>query len=283
MSTKTRYVGLELGSGRRTAVVTLDYFPEQKKVFLAELRANFQSSEEQSSDDQLIAYLNGLEPEIIGVDAPLSLPPCVACRLDICPTFSRCEEAPVRWMREEGKRFGKSRFPSPYTQRPVDFLLRGKWQDDAIVPFPVDESFGSSRAPLAARMQYLRRHLEAETLLEVNPRLALSGIADQYDFNSRELRRARDVEDGLENRFTLLDKLSSPPRHPEIPHLFLYNSEISQLSQELTAFDALLCAWMAVYEGLGLLEEPEFDPRWGNIARPRKLLGGPRKLQWQEP
>lgn len=280
MSEKIRYVGLELGSGRRTAVVTLDYFPVQKKVFLAELRTNFQSSEAQSSDDQLLEYVNGLEAKVVGVDAPLSLPPCVTCTLDICPTFARCEVAPVRWMREEAKRWGKGRFPSPYTQRPVDFLLRGKWQDDAVVPFPTDESFGSSRAPLAARMHYLRRHLEAETLLEVNPRLALGGLSEQYDFSARELRRCRDVEDGLENRFTLLDKMSAAPRFPELPHLFLYNSEISQVSQELSAFDALLCAWMAAYEDLGLLEEPEFDTAWGQIARVRKITPGPRKAQW---
>lgn len=283
MSEKLRYVGLELGSGRRTTVVALDYFPEQKKVFLAELRGNFQNTEEQSSDDQLIAHLNGLEADVLGVDAPLTLPPCLQCKADLCPGVSHCEMPAVKWMREEAKRWGKARYPTPYTQRPVDFLLRGKWQDDAVVPFPTDESFGSSRAPLAARMQYLQRHLECEEILEVNPRLALSSLADQYDFSPRELRRSRDVEDGLENRFTLLDKMSAAPKFAELPHLFLYNSEISQLSQELSAFDALLCAWMAAYKGLGLLEAPEIPEEWGNVARPRRLGRGMRKVQWQEP
>jgi hypothetical protein len=279
MADKTRYVGLELGSGRRTAVVALDYFPDQKKVFLAELRSNYQASDEQSSDDQLIAYVNSLEPSVIGIDAPLSLPPCIDCKLE-CPTVALCEVPAVRWMREEAKRWGTGKFPSPYTQRPVDYLLRGKWQDEAVVPFPTDESFGSSRAPLAARMQYLKRHFEA-SLLEVNPRLALSALANQFDFSSRELRRSRDVDDGLENRFALLDKMSAPPRCEEAPHLFLYNSEISQLSQELSAFDALLCAWMAAYEGLGLLEQPEFKAEWGQIAKPRKLLKNAPRSQWQ--
>ncbi|MGZ3695156.1 MAG: DUF429 domain-containing protein, partial [Bdellovibrionota bacterium] len=233
--------------------------------------------------DQLIAFVNQLEPAIVGIDAPLTLPPCIDCTL-VCPTVRLCEVPAVRWMREEAKRWGKGRFATPYTQRPVDYLLRGKWQDEAVVPFPTDESFGSSRAPLAARMRYLKRHIESEQLLEVNPRLALSALAEQFDFSSRELRRSRDVEDGLENRFTLLDKLSAPPRCEEVPHLFLYNSEISQLSQEISAFDALLCAWMAAYEGLGLLEQSEFDPEWGRVAKPRKLQKiGPRKTQWQEP
>jgi hypothetical protein len=279
MSEKIRYVGIELGSGRRTAAVALDYFPEQKKIFLAEVRTNFSSTNELSSDDQLISAVNELAPEVLGIDAPLTLPPCVGCPL-ACPTVARCEVPAVRWMREEGKKW--RRFPSPYTQRPVDYLLRGKWQDDALIPFPTDESFGSSRAPLAARMQYLQRHFKTETLLEVNPRLALGGIADQFEFSAREIRRCRDVEDGVENRLSLLDKLSTPSRFAEIPHLFLYNSEIAQLAQEITAFDALLCAWMAAYEDLGLLEEPELEPSWGNMARPRKLFG-PRKLQWSEP
>ena len=268
-----RYVGIELGGSRRTAVVALDYFPSDQKAFLTNIVSPPEAEEGESPDDTLIRTVNALEALRIGVDAPLTLPPCVRCPLP-CPTVAHCEVPAVRWMREEAKaaRFGKGRQPNPYVQRPVDFLLRGPWQEDALVPFPVDESFGSSRAPLAARMQYLQRHLSAEeSFLEVNPRLALGGIAPWYGLQPREVRRARDLDEGVEIRLELLDALSQPPRTQGAPQLFLYNSDITTLAQDLSAFDAFLCGLMVLSDALGLLEEPAFEPEWGTVAKPRKL------------
>jgi len=272
-----RYVGVELGGSRRTAVVALDYFASEQKVFLSSLQSPPAAEEGETADDTLIRVVNELEPLGIGVDAPLTLPPCVRCPLP-CPTIALCEVPAVKWMREEVKnaRFAKHKLPSPYTQRPVDYLLRGRWQEDAFVPFPVDESFGSGRAPLAARMQYLQRHLRTVNgFLEVNPRLALGGVATWYNLGAREVRRARDVEVGAEVRLELLDAISRPPRFENVPHLFLYNSDITALAQDISAFDALLCALMVMGDALGLLEEPEFDPEWGVVAKPRRMGARP--------
>jgi hypothetical protein len=268
-----RYVGVELGGSRRTAVVALDYFATDRKAFLTSIQSPPQAEESETPDDTLIRVVNELEPLSIGVDAPLTLPPCVRCPLP-CPTVALCEVPAVKWMREEVKseRFSKHKLPSPYTQRPVDYLLRGRWQEDAFVPYPVDESFGSSRAPLAARMQYLQRHLKtANGFLEVNPRLALSGIFSWYGLGAREVRRSRDVEVGAEIRLELLDAIARPPRSELVPHVFLYNSDITALAQDISAFDAFLCALMAMSDALGLLEEPEFDPDWGVVAKPRRF------------
>ena len=269
-----RYVGIELGGRSRTAVVALDFFATENKAFVSAIHSPPQAEEGETGDDTLARVVNALNPLAIGVDAPLTLPPCIRCPLP-CPTVHLCEVPAVRWMREEAvkARFGKGKLPNPYTQRPVDYLLRGPWQEDAFVPFPVDESFGSSRAPLAARMQYLQRHLQAsEGFLEVNPRLALGGIAPWFGLQAREVRRARDVEEGVEIRLELLDALAKPPRMEGVPQLFLYNSDISTLAQDLSAFDAFLCSFMVLSDALGLLEEPAFDPDWGTVAKPRRLL-----------
>lgn len=268
-----RYVGVELGGSRRTAVVALDYFASERKAFISSIQSPPQAEEGETADDTLIRVVNDLEPLGMGVDAPLTLPPCVRCPLP-CPTVALCEVPAVKWMREEVKnaRFAKHKLPSPYTQRPVDYLLRGRWQEDAFVPFPVDESFGSSRAPLAARMQYLQRHLKpANGFLEVNPRLALGGVASWFGLGAREVRRSRDVEVGAEIRLELLDAIGRPPRSESIPHIFLYNSDITALAQDISAFDAFLCALMVMSDSLGLLEEPEFDPDWGVVAKPRRF------------
>jgi predicted nuclease with RNAse H fold len=269
-----RYVGIELGGSRRTAVVALDYFPAEARVFVAGIVSPPQADGEESPDETLIRVVNEMNPLRIGIDAPLTLPPCVTCELT-CPTVAYCEVPAVRWMREESERlrYGRGKLPTPFTQRPVDLLLRGRWQEEAFVPFPVDESFGSSRAPLAARMQYLQRHLRAEDgFLEVNPRLALGGMAQWYGLMQREVRRSRDVDDGMEIRLEILDALAQEPRVIHAPQIFLYNSDISALAQDISAFDAFVCALMALADALNLLEEPDFDPAWGFVAKPTRLL-----------
>jgi hypothetical protein len=285
MSAKgNRYLGIELGGTRRTAVVAVDHYPEDHKIFLVEMHPLVQATKEETADEALARIVNELAGTRIGVDAPLSLPPCAACAHPTCPGLIHCDEGAVRWMRQEAERRGwdKTRAPIPYLQRPVDLLLRGRWQDESPVPFPVEDTFGSGRAPLAARMAYLKPRLRAERWLEVNPRLALGGLAEWYGITARELRRSRDVEEGLENRAQILEKISGTPVVPRVPHLFLYNSDLITLAQDLNSFDALLCALMAVFAELDLLEASELDPAWGLVAKPRRLRPE-HPLAWGEP
>jgi hypothetical protein len=277
-----RFLGLELGGSRshRTAMVALDFFPG--RAFVAELHAQLHGEAgEEGPDQELVRLINASSHEVLAVNAPLSLPPCVSCELPACPSFERCEQPAISWMRAEAAKLpGKTRVPSPYTQRPVDLLLRGKWQQDLPVEIPVDESFGSARAPLAARMMYLRRHFNSPKFLEVNPRLALAGIAPWYKITERELRRCRDVEDGIENRASILEKLCADPK-VEAPKLFLYNSDLTAFIKDLPAFDALLAALMGLYEDQALLESLDWDSSWGRIAKPRRLSLATRLPAWE--
>jgi hypothetical protein len=233
---------------------------------VAEILPHVRESRTESADAALLRLVNELAPVAMGVDAPLTFPPCLfGCEAG-CAGYESCDLPAVRWMRENAPP-GRD-FP-PYAYRPVDILLRGKWQEE--MAFPFEESFGAGRAPLAARMQYLRRHLRARRLLEVHPRLALHGIADWYGLDARELRRARDVEEGAENRASILAKMSAPPRPRELPHLFLYNADLLACAQDLDSYDGLLCGLLALFGDLGLLAPPEFDPAWGHVARPRSL------------
>lgn len=278
-----RFLGLELGGSRshRTALVALDHYAEGR-LFVAEIHSQLHGSETEGADQELARLVNAQRHEAIGINAPLSLPPCVSCTLSVCPSFERCDVPAIQWMREEAQSLpGKTKVPSPYTQRPVDLLLRGKWQEQMPVEIPVDESFGSGRAPLAARMLYLRRHLTSPKYLEVNPRLALAGVAPWFGISNRELRRTRDVEEGVEVRVSILEKLSGEPGEG-IPRLFLYNADLLAFAKEIAAFDALLAALMATYEELDLLEPLDWDPSWGRIAKPRQRAAGPRLPVWEE-
>jgi hypothetical protein len=267
-----RYLGLELGGNRRTAVVALDYFPAEAKVFLAENVIHLHGTQAETADEALVRTVNRLDPGLISVDAPLSFPPCFLCDDPGCAE-GKCMKPAAVWMREESerRRWSKAKMPAPYTHRPVDLLMRGKWQEDSPLPIPSDEAFGSSRAPLAARISYLRKLFACKNLLESSPRLALAGIAEWYGISIRELRRCRDMEYGAENRFIILNKLTERAVVPGVPHVFLYMTDVVSLSKDLSAFDSLLCALMGLFHGLDLLEKPEIPPEWGNIARPKSL------------
>jgi predicted nuclease with RNAse H fold len=272
-----RFLGLELGGSRRTALVTLEYFAKEQKAFLREIESPVQLLGDDTPDETLVRVLSDPGIDCVGVDAPLTLPPALLGDEPGCPGVRGCREAAVVWMRQEAERlkWGRGKLPTPYTQRPVDLLLRGRWQDDAIVPFPVDESFGASRAPLAARMQFLQRHLPEVDFLEVVPRLSLSGIALWYGLSSREVRRARDVEEGVEQRMGILEAMNQVPRVEGLPQLFLYNADISAIAQDLSAFDAFLCAATALFGEVGLLEDHPFEESWGNVAKPRRMRAQP--------
>lgn len=254
-------------------MVALDYFPAEGKVFLAENAVHLQGTKEETADEALIRTVNRLAPRMIAVDAPLTFPPCLVCEISDCPGASACPKESVTWMRAESerRRWSKAKLPPPYTHRPVDLLMRGKWQEDSPLPLPSDEAFGSSRAPLAARISYLRRHFECKQLLEASPQLSIAGIAEWYGISVRELRRCRDIEYGAENRFTILNKIAEKSVVPGLPHIFLYMTDVVNLSKELAGFDALLCALMGLFQGLDLLEKPEIPVEWGHLARPKSL------------
>jgi hypothetical protein len=267
-----RFLGIELGGSRRTAVVGLDFAPRERKVYLVETHAHLHATRDETADELLIRIVNAAKPDRIAVDAPLTFPPCLVCEVPACPGASGCPKPAVEWMRAEAlrRRWSKAKFPPPYTHRPVDLLVRGRWQDDSPLPLPSDEAFGSSRAPLAARMSYLRRHLECRHYLEVNPRFALVGIAEWYGISVRELRRCRDLEHGAENRFTLLNKIAEG-KSPDLPQIALFMTEVVALAKDLSSFDAFLCAYMALCRELDLLEPlTELDPAWGWIAKPKR-------------
>ncbi len=268
---KERFLGIELGGARRTAIVALDFFSQENKVFLSKLETPLHPDSEETADEQFLRLVNSYEAEAIGVDAPLTFPPGFRCEPQ-CGGARTCQKEESIWMREEAKRqkWTKGKLPLLYAQRPVDLLLRGDWQEESLVPFPVEDSFGSGRAPLALRMQFLKGKISTQKFLEVNPRFSLGELARLFGISAREVRKCRDVEDGLDQRFSILESLSQP-RAP-LPHLFLYNSDISTVAANLSAFDALICGYMAVLERSNLLETPRFPESWGNVAKLQRSL-----------
>jgi len=250
--------GLELGGPKRTAVVVIDGFLLERKGFI-EKAIVLEEDKAQSADESLLTLLNQASLQRLGIDAPLSFPPCVNCQIAPCPGVKKCEQAPVRWMAEK-----RSSLPNPYHLRPLDILMREEWQKKT--SFLFDESFGANRAPRAVRAAYLLRHLKMPAI-EVLPRLALATVASWYGIDSREIRLCRDVERGVVQRLSILEKLGSS-KWKNAPSLFLYEEDIVLFSESLLLFDSLWCAWMAFFAELNLLEKAPWDPSWGWVAKP---------------
>ncbi|MCO5141615.1 MAG: DUF429 domain-containing protein [Oligoflexia bacterium] len=259
------FAGLELGSERRTQIVCLKYFSQENKIFLDSFHDGKEIFlKEIEPDLGLIQFFNEHKIQSLGVDAPLSLPPCIECKL-ICPGIGNCKVSSVQWMQREYESYNqgkKNKTPIPYGQRPVDLLLKSRWKNSYV---DQESGLSANRAPLAARMTYLKKHIAVQKLIEVNPRLSVVDLAHNFRISDREIRRYRSLEFGIESRARILEELTK--QSSWAPHLFLYNSELSKIIENISIFDALICALMAVYDHANLLEEMPFSSDWGSVAK----------------
>ena len=178
-------------------------------------------------------------------------------------------------MYKEAKRqkFPAQKTPTPYTQRPIDIFLRTRIQPLFPIDLQVEETLGSARAPLAARMQYLQSVLAKYHFLETNPRLTLLALSKWFSIGKREINRYKDLEFGAACRFRILESMEIDLKGWEIPQLFLYESDKITISKNLDLFYAFLNALMAGYSKNDLLLRPEkdFQEKWGFIAIPKTL------------
>ena len=259
-----RFLGLELGGNRsqRTSLVVIEYFTENNKAFVVEILHPLRKKNI-NVDREIIELINAQSFQKMGINAPLTLPPCTTCKLK-CPGAEDCKVPQVSWMRNLLKQKKKQVFP--YLQRPVDLLEKEIWSKEQACLIHVDETLGAGRAPLAARVSYLKRHFN-QAMIEVNPRLALASIAPWFKISARELRLYRDVEGGIENRLSILEKLTAETRF-SIPKMFFYQSDLNEMAKNINSFDAFFAALMALFSERDLLEEADFDESWGWIAKP---------------
>jgi predicted nuclease with RNAse H fold len=218
-----RFVGVSLGGGRgkTTAVARLEL---GEGLTLAEARVRWghrgggevDTSDEGEApfrDDVLLRWIDRWVDghTVVAFDAPLTLPPCVRCRL-ACPGVDACVVPVVAWMRRHGPnlivRTGRSDpgkpAVTPYTQRATELLL----ERATLQP---REALGQGMGPLAARATYLRRALSPrlrlnENLIEVHPRATLIRL-----FGDRDERRTRhgSAAQTWEMRTRMLERLGA--------------------------------------------------------------------------
>ena len=158
---------------------------------------------------------------------------------------------------------------TPYTQRPIELWLKYQLLPElpAHIRLEVDESMGGNKAPLSARMSFLKRHLESVSLVEVWPKLAVALLGMELGLTKRHLTEYRQLEEGGELREEFLLELAH--QH----EIFIYDRDLRKLSQSLTAFDAFICAYVALLsDHQGCAKKPpaqEFPSQAGWIHYPK--------------
>jgi hypothetical protein len=249
-----RYLGLELAGAKnqKTAVASLELYPREKKLFLLDIFDKVATEKGQSADDALLALIKELEPPAGGyaklaVNVPLEFPPCTTCTRKTCSHGTRCPVPAVKWMNEtcrKAQRAGDVKVLefTPYTQRPVELWVRYQVMPKLppLLRFEIDETLGGNRAPLTARMNYLKRHLGGHELCEAWPKLTVAILADQLGLDRKLVQVYRHLEQGIHARETILEALT------EKKGVFIYERDIRKLSQSLTCFDAFVCAYTAL-------------------------------------
>lgn len=248
-----RYVGLCLGGAKsdRTALTVVDYYHKQDKAFVVDIFSGICSSEEHSADQVLLDLIREISNEssvvrVMGVDAPLTLPPCLQGCDSECKGYEACKKPAVKWMRTQYQRAkaknSRAKYFTPYSQRPVDLYFRYKYPEQNLFQ---DETMGANLAPQAARMSYLRRHLEDIQLVEVWPKLALYHLQKPLRLTKREVLAYRHIEHGVGVRERLLERLV------EKSSLFIYERDLKKFLTDVAAFDSFICAWVAMQFDLG--------------------------------
>ena len=166
-----RFIGIDLGGarGKTTAVARLRSDPGDGVVVEA-VERRFRGRT--FADPVLLDYLSEFgDGAVIAVNAPLTAPACVRCRLAACPGLAACVDPAVVWLGTDGLALSMARtevagvlvtdrvadsppapsFP-PYLVRRTEVLLHQR----GLLPRDV---MGKANGPLAARAGHLRRCL----------------------------------------------------------------------------------------------------------------------------
>jgi hypothetical protein len=272
-----RFLGLELAGAKnqKTAIAALEYYPREQKIFLLDIYDRISGHDDQTGDEALLELLEELRPGVarIGVNVPLTLPPCVTCTRRVCPLPAKCTVPAVRQMREYARRetgrgpAARGREFTPYTQRPIELWIRRKVLGGLPEShqFVVDEALGGNKAPLTARMHFLKWHLSDFKVVEAWPKLTVALLSAEFGVHRRTIESYRRLEEGVHARAELLEKIA------EECGIFIYERDLRKLSHSLTAFDAFICAYTALLSDSGhcVKMPPGFPASSGWVEFPR--------------
>lgn len=210
----------------------------------------------------------GKNLESVAVDAPLTLPNCLICKLR-CPGIEKCEEPETKWMSKFYQRKNSDRKPfrfmTPYTERCTELY----WEEAFGEKMNLQQAMGSNRAPVTARMQYLKRRIQAN-LIEVVPKMSFWRMGSSLGLAKSKLKLHRHWEGGAESRKLFLESLIKRD------HAFIYEQDRKVLIEDQFAFDAFVAALT------GLMKfKKQTEPRPKSFPLSEGWIEVPKlKLKW---
>lgn len=229
-------MSLSGGKADKTGFALVEYFPDQKKVFLSSLVDQIQNEDGISADLQIHKMIESLgkSVESIAVDTPLTWPKCLRCRLK-CPGFEKCSEPEIKWMTKFYNRKNSDKRPfkvmTPYTERCSELY----WEETLEEKMPLQSAMGSNRAPLTSRIHFIKRRLKSN-FIEVVPKISFWRLGLSLGVAKSKLRLHRHWDGGEESRQLFIEALLKQNLS------FIYEQDRKILIEDQYAFDAFLAA-----------------------------------------
>ncbi len=252
MADVVRFIGVSLAGGKsdKACVAILEYYPQNKKIFLSRLFEKIKSEEEISGDLKIreLILQDDQSVKYVAFDAALSLPNCLTCKCR-CPGFELCKEPHIEWMWKHYREHKKGKRPSklftPYTQRAVEMYFQTKLEEK----FDIHHAMGANSAPLMARAIYIKNHLPAELeCIEVFPKLTMWRLGESLGLMKSTLKDHRAAFGGDESREKFIQALN------EKNMAFIYHQDAKSMVENSHAFEAFLCGMTAFLKYKNLVE-----------------------------
>lgn len=236
------FIGIALSGGKsdKTCLADLEYYPEQKKIFLRQLTDKIKNDGHVSADLAICEMISNCnpKPEFLAYNVALSQPKCLRCKLK-CPGYEICKEPEIQWMWTAQKKLEQksknAKLFTPYTERSVELFLRTELDES----FHVQHAMGANMAPLMARAHFLNRRLKLKCI-EVFPRISVWRVGKSLHIQNSYLRHHKHSVDGQEARMAILKELV---RRDVI---FIYEQDVRLMVESSNAFDAFICGLTAV-------------------------------------
>lgn len=236
-----RFIGISLSGGKadKASLVVLDYFVEQKKIFLSRLYEKIKTEEFISADLKIHEIIHQYSEQLqyVAFDVPLSLPKCMTCRLK-CPGYERCDENEIKWLRDFYQQVNEDKKPrkmfTPYTQRCIEAYISHGLEES----FDMHHALGANQAPLLARAAFIKRRLQADCI-ESFPKLTVWRLGQDLKIAKSHLRHYRHAVGGDESRKLFLQAMADKLG------LFIYQQDMRSMVDNYHSFEALICAYSA--------------------------------------
>ena len=270
MADVVRFIGVSIAGGKsdKACVAILEYYPQNKKIFLARLFEKIKSEGEISGDLKIHELISQDDQTVkyVAFDAALSLPQCLTCKVK-CPGFELCNEPHIEWMWRHFREYKKGKKPvklfTPYTQRAVEMYFQTKLEEK----FDIHHAMGANSAPLMARAMYIKNHLPAGLeCIEVYPKLTMWRLGESLGLVKSTLKDHRAAFGGDESREKFIQALS------EKNIAFIYHQDAKSMIENSHAFEAFLCGMTAFLKYKNLVE-----PRPKNFPKSEAWIDFPIK------